>query len=152
MIIDSAYESASMPSFQYFQNQPDQKSQKSKFPNDSLSLSVVLQYAETARKQSFEAFCRTQPLVKTYREKVAETLQAMVQAGSKLGETVEIPAAYAAAFSLVKESFEAHLAALDDWISAVGQNNESQADTAMASARQSGHQLESALEGLSTKS
>lgn len=139
-----------MASFQHFQQQAE-KSQKSKFPNEVLSLSVVLQYAETAKKQSFEALCRVQPLVKTYRDKIAQTSQAMDQAGSKLGEEVEIPAAYGAALALVKESFSGHLAALDAWTSALTQKDESQAERAMANAKESGQRLESALNDLSVK-
>lgn len=140
-----------MPSFQHFQNFADQKSQKSKFPNEVLSLSVVLQYAGTAKGQSFEALCRIHPLVKTYRDKVEETLQAMIQAGSALGEETEIPEAYSAAFALVKESFAVHLGALDGWMSALIQKNESHSDKSMASVKQSGEQLESALHRLSVK-
>lgn len=141
-----------MPSFQnFFPNQPGAKSQKPSFPNESLSLSVVLQYAETAKKQSLEAFCRTQPLVKAYREKVEGTLEAIVQTGSKLEEESEVPAAYAAGLSKVKETFKVHLAALDEWIRAFSQKNASQAEKAMAETQQSGRQLEAALQSLSER-
>jgi hypothetical protein len=140
-----------MPSFQHFQNQAAQKSPTSKFSNEVLSLSVVLQYAETAKKQSFEAVCRIQPLVKTYRDKVEETSQAMIHASSKLGEEVEIPAAYSAALALVKESFAVHLGALEEWMSALAQKNESHSEKAMANTRHSGEQLESVLHRLSAK-
>ena len=140
-----------MPSFQHFQHQADQKSAKSKFPNEVLSLSVVLQYAETARKQSVEALCRVQPLVKTYRDKVQETSQALVQAGSKLEEEVEIPATYTATLTLVKESFAAHLGALEEWMSAFAQKDESLSGKAMSSVQQSGEQLASALNRLSAR-
>lgn len=139
-----------MHGFQHFQN-PAEKSQKSKYPNEVFSLSVVMQYAETARKQSFEALCRIQPLVKTYRDKVDETLQAMTKAGSALQEEVEVPDAYAAALALVKESFAVHLRALEDWMSAFAQKNESDSEKAMATVKQSGEQLESALNGLTVK-
>lgn len=131
-----------MASFQYFQNQSAQ--------SQSLSLSVILQYAENARKQSFEALCRMSPLVKSYRDKVEETMRAMVQADSTLAEEAEIPPVYTAAFTLVKESFKAHLGALDESLGVFAQGDESQSDKVMADVRQSGQQLESALNNLST--
>lgn len=140
-----------MHGFQHFQN-PAEKSQKSKYPNEVFSLSVVMQYAETARKQSFDALCRIQPLVKTYRDKVQETSEAMSKAGSTLQEEVEVPDAYAAALSLVKESFTIHLRALEEWMNAFAQKNESDSEKAMASVKLSGAQLESALSGLTVKS
>jgi hypothetical protein len=149
-ILTRSSEDGAMPSFQHFQNQAAQKSPTSKFPNEVLSLSVVLQYAETAKKQSFEALCRIQPLVKTYRDKVDQTSQAMIQASSKLGEEVEVPAAYTAALSLVKESFAVHLAALEEWMSAFAQKNESHSEKAMATVQKSGEQLGSALDRLSS--
>jgi hypothetical protein len=140
-----------MANFHHFQNQAEQQSQKSKFPNEVLSLSVVLQYAETAKKQNFEALCRIQPLVKTYRDKVEATSQAMLQAGSKLGEEVEIPAAYSANLNSVKESFAVHLEALEEWMKAFTQKNEPVAEKAMTNVQQSGEQLESALHRLSAR-
>lgn len=119
-------------------------------PNDSLSLSVVLQYAETAKKQSFEAFCRTSPLVKTYRDKVQQTAKAMDEAGAKLGEEAEIPAAYSAALSGVKEGFALHLRALDGLLEAFAQKDEAGAGTALASVKQSGEGLQSVLNQLSS--
>ncbi len=139
-----------MASFQQFQHQAQLQSQKSTMPNDSLSLSVVLGYAETARKQSFEAFCRTHPLVKTYRDKVQQTSQAMSEAGSKLGEEVELPTAYSAALTAVKDSFALHLRALDDWLGAFAQKDEPSSLTAMASVKQSGEQLQAGLGQLSS--
>ena len=140
-----------MHGFQHFQNSTE-KSQKSKYPNEVFSLSVVMQYAETARMQSFEALCRIQPLVKTYRDKVQEASQAMSKASLTLQEEVEIPDAYAAALSQVKESFTVHLKALEELMSAFSTKNESDSEKAMASVKQSGAQLESALNGLTVKS
>ncbi len=138
-----------MHSFQHFQNQSSQQSPTSGFPNEGLSLSVVLEYAGTAKKQSFEALCRIRPLVKTYRDKVEETSQAMTEAGSKLGE--EIPAAYTAALPLVKESFAVHLSALEEWMSAFAEKNESQSEKALATVQSSGEQLKSALNRLTLR-
>lgn len=140
-----------MPSFQHFQNQAEQKSQKAKFANESLSLSTILEYAESAKKQNFEAVCRLQPLVKTYRDKIGDTLQAITQAESSLGQETEIPPAYAAALTLVKESFAVHIQALEEWLKSLTQKTEPQADRAVVEVKQSGEQLESALQGLSMK-
>lgn len=140
-----------MPSFQHFQNQAEQKSQKAKFANESLSLSTILEYAESAKKQNFEAVCRLQPLVKTYRDKIGDTLQAITQAESSLGQETEIPPAYAAALTLVKESFAVHIQALEAWLKSLTQKTEPQAHKAVLEVKQSGEQLESALQGLSLK-
>ena len=138
-----------MTSFHHFhQNQAQQKANKSKFATDSFSLSGLLQYAETAKKSSFEALCHLQPLVKTYRDKVMATSQAMIQAESSLGGDAEIPADYAAALNLVKESFKTHLDSLEEWMTALTQKNEPHSDKAIGSVQQSGKQLEKALEGL----
>lgn len=110
---------------------------------------MILQYAETAKKQSFEALCRLHPLVKTYRDKVVETSEAMVQAESSLGD--EAPVAYLAALAQVKEGFTVHVGALDEWMSALAQKEEALSDQAMTKAKQSGAQLESALNGLTIK-
>ncbi len=140
-----------MQSFHNFQNPSGQTSPTPKLPNETLSLSVVLEYAETAKKQSFEALCRVQPLVKTYRDKVEQTSQSMLQASSKLGEELEIPAAYTAALTLVKESFAEHLAALEEWTNAFAQKNESHSEKAMTTVQKSGEQLEVALNRLSAR-
>lgn len=138
-----------MPSFQHFHSQAEQKSQKPKFSNDGLSLSVILQYAESAKKQNFEALCRVQPLIKTYRDKVKEVLLAMTQAESSLAQETEVPAAYAAAYASVSESFTLHLGALDEWTSGLTNKDEPQSEQAMAKVKQSGAQLEAALQKLS---
>lgn len=139
-----------MPSFSHhFQFQAEQN--KPKFPNETLNLSLILQYAETARKQSLEALCRLHPLVKTYRDKVAETSKAMLDAESSLGAETEVPPTYTAALTLVKEGFAGHLLALDEWLSALTQKDDARAEKAMASTKQSGGQLEAALNGLSMK-
>lgn len=139
-----------MASFQQFQHQAQLQSQKSTIPNDSLSLSVVLQYAETARKQNFEAFCRIQPLVKTYRDKVQQTSRAMTEAGARLGEEAEVPPAYTAALGQVRDSFEHHLRALDDWMDGFAQKDEPRSVAAMASVKQSGEQLQTRLSQLAS--
>ena len=77
MNIKGSFEGAAMSSFQHFQNQAEQKSKRPKFHNEALSLSGLFQYAESAEKQSFQALCRLQPLVKAYRDKIAETSRAM---------------------------------------------------------------------------
>jgi len=138
-----------MPSFQHFQNQAEQKSKKPKFANEGLSLSELLQYAESAKKQSFEALCRLQPLVKTYRDKIQETSSAMRQVESSLDGEAEIPAAYAEALSLAKESFAAHLGALEEWMGVLTQKKESHSEPVMTKVKQSGKRLESSLKGLS---
>lgn len=137
-----------MPSFQHLQNQAEQKSNKSKFSNEAFSLSGLMQYAESAKKQSFDALCHLQPLVKTYRDKIAETSQAMMQTESTLGDEAEIPEAYVEALTQVKESFKAHLGALDGWMSVLSQKKESDSDQAIAKVRQSGDRLAASLEGL----
>jgi hypothetical protein len=147
--ITRSYESVSMASFQHFQNQAEQKSRKPKFSVEALNLSGLLQYAESAKKQSFEALCRLQPLVKTYRDKIEETSQAMIQAESSLDGETEIPAAYTAALTLVKESFAVHLSSLEEWMSVLAQKRETQSEKAMAKVQQSGEQLEISLRGLS---
>jgi hypothetical protein len=141
-------EAVAMPSFQHFQNQAEQQSRKSKFPSEALSLSGLLQYVESAKKQSFEALCRLQPLVKTYRDKIEETSQAMIQAESSLDAETEIPVAYTAALTLVKESFQVHLGSLEEWMSVLTQKRESHSEEAMAKVKQSGEQLETSLKGL----
>jgi hypothetical protein len=138
-----------MSNFQHFQNQAEQKSNKPKFSTEALSLSGLLQYAESAKKQSFEAVCRLQPLVKTYREKIEKTSQAMIQAESSLEGETEIPAAYAAALTRVKESFAVHLGSLEEWMSVLTEKRESHSEKAMAKVKQSGEQLETSLKGLS---
>lgn len=137
-----------MSSFQQFQNQAEQKSKGPKFANTSLSLSVLLQYAESAQKQNFEALCRLQPLIKTHRDKVQETSQAMVQTGSSFEGESEIPAAYTAAYTLVKESFSTYLSSLDEWMGVLSQKNESQSKKALEKVKQSAEQLELSLQGL----
>ena len=107
-----------------------------------------MQFAETAKKQSFQALCGLQPLVKTYRDKIEETSQAMIQTESSLDED-EVPEAYAAALALVKESFADHLGALEELMAALTQKNESRAEAAMSKVKQSGDQLGNTLEGLS---
>lgn len=138
-----------MPSFQHFQRQAEQKSNKAKFPNEALSLSGLMQYADSAKKQSFESLCRVHALVKTYRDKIQETSQAMIQTESSLGDGGEVPAPYAAAFALVKESFALHLAALDEWCAVLSQKRESESEAAIKKVKQSGEQLEASLMGLS---
>lgn len=140
-----------MPSFQHFQGQADHRSSPAKLANEGLSLSVVLRFAETAKKQSFESFCRIQPLVKSYRDKVDETSKAIAQAGSQLEGEVEVPAGYAAHLALVQESFAQHLGALDGWMRALTEKDEPQSAQAMLQAQQSGQQLEAALQRLSAK-
>ena len=108
-----------------------------------------MQFAESARKLNFEAVCRVQPLVKTYRDKIQATSKAILEAESALEGEAEIPAGYAASLSLVKEGFKAHLGSLDEWMSALGQKREADADKAMVRVQQSGRQLEDSLQGLS---
>ncbi len=131
--------------------QAQQQSNKPKFATETLSLSVILQYAENAKKQSFEALCRLQPLVKSYRDKIAETSQAMLSAESSLGSEAEIPVEYAAALLLVKEGFATHLQALDEWMGALAQKDDPLSGKAIERTKQSGAQLESALSGLTIK-
>lgn len=137
-----------MPSFQHFQNQAEQKSNKSKFTNEGFSLSGLLQYAESAQKQSFESLCRLKPLVKTYKDKVEETSQAIIQAESSFQEEAEIPGTYTAALTLVKESFAKHLGALEVLMSVLTQKHEPDSEKAIADLKGSGVQLENALNGL----
>ena len=118
--------------------------------NQDLSLSGVMQFAESARKLNFEAVCRVQPLVKSYRDKVQATSKAMLDAESALQGEAEIPASYAASLNQIKEGFTAHLGSLDEWMNALGQKREADADKAMARVQQSGRQLEDSLQGLST--
>ena len=141
-----------MASFHHFQNQGGRTPQKSAIPNQDLTLSGVMQYTESARKLNFEAVCRLQPLVKTYRDKVQKTSQAMLQAESALEGEAEIPASYAAGLTQVKEGFTVHLGALDEWMTALGQKSEADADKALAKVQQSGKQLEESLQGLSVPS
>ncbi len=144
------YEEDVMASFSHhFQAQ--QQSNKPKFATETLSLSVILQYAENAKKQSFEALCRLQPLVESYRDKIAETSQAMLSAESSLGSEAEIPVEYAAALLLVKEGFATHLQALDEWMGALAQKDDPLSGKAIERTKQSGAQLESALSGLTIK-
>lgn len=138
-----------MPSFQHFQNQAEQKSRKPKFATEALSLSGLLQYAESAKKQSFDALCRLQPLVKTYHDKIEETFQAMGQAESTFEPEAELPGDYATALASVKASFEEHLRALAQWMNVLSQKKESQSEKAMTDVKQSGQQLETSLKGLS---
>lgn len=141
-----------MPSFSHhFQFQAEQNQNKPRFAHETLSLSLIMQYAETAKKQSSEALYRLHPLVKTYRDKVAETSKAMLDAESSLGAETEVPPTYTAALTLVKEGFAGHLLALDEWLSALTQKDDARAEKAMASTKQSGGQLEVALSGLSMK-
>ena len=137
-----------MPSFQHFQQHAGQKSAKPKFSNDTLNLSMILQYAESAKKQSFQALCRVQPLVKSYRDKIDETSKAMMAAESSLGGEADIPPDYAAALGQVKEGFAEHLAALDAWMGVLTLKNESKAEGALVKVKQSGERLESSLKGL----
>ena len=118
------------------------------FSNEALSLSGLLQYAESAQKQSFQAICRLQPLVKTYRDKIEETSKAMIQAESSLGGEGDVPPDYAAALSLVKESFTAHLGALGEWMTVLTQKQEANSEKAIVKVKQSGAQLEASLKGL----
>lgn len=148
-ILTGFLEDTSMPSFQHFQNQAEQKSGKPKYSNDTLTLSVILQYAESAKKKSFEALCGVRPLVKAYRDKIQETSQAMAQAESTFEDETEIPEAYAAALALVKESFALHLKALDELMSGLAEKSEAQAAGAVAKVKQSGQQLETSLKQLS---
>lgn len=141
-------EVAVMPSFQHFQQHAGQKSAKPKFSNDTLNLSMILQYAESAKKQSFQALCRVQPLVKSYRDKIDETSKAMMAAESSLGGEADIPPDYAAALGQVKEGFAEHLAALDAWMGVLTLKNESKAEGALVKVKQSGERLESSLKGL----
>ena len=134
-----------MPSFQHFQSQAN----KSKSPSQDLSLSGVLEYAESARKMNFEALCRVQPLVKTYRDKIRQTSKAMIDAEAALEGEAEIPAGYAAGLSAVKEGFTAHLGSLDEWMNVLAQKREADSERAIAQVRQSGQQLEMSLQGLS---
>ena len=144
------YEEDVMASFSHhFQAQ--QQSNRPKFATETLSLSVLLQYAENAKRQSFEALCRLQPLVKSYRDKIAETSQAMLSAESSLGSEAEIPVEYAAALLLVKEGFATHLQALDEWMGALAQKDDPLSGKAIERTKQSGAQLESALSGLTIK-
>lgn len=139
-----------MTSFQqHFQSQSDQSSQRPKYSNDVLSLSVVLQFAESAQKQSFEALYRVQPLVKSYRDKVEEVSLAMAQAESSLSKETEVPATYTAAYALVNESFAVHLGALDEWTSTLINKDAPGSEQAMTKVKQSGEQLEAALSKLS---
>lgn len=141
-----------MPSFSHhFQNPVDQKANRPKFGTETLSLSMLLQYAENAKKQSFEALCHLQPLVKSYRDKVAETSQAMIEAESSLGNEAEIPETYSSALSLVKQGFSQHIEALDMWMGALARKDSSRADQAAAETKQTGGQLETALQALSTR-
>lgn len=137
-----------MSSFQHFQNQAEQKSNKPKFANTSLSLSVLLQYAESAQKQNFEALCRLQPLVKTHRDKVEETSQAMVQTESSLEGGEELPVAYTTALALVKDSFADYLGSLDEWMSVLVEKKESLSEKVLRQVKQSAEQLETSLKGL----
>lgn len=138
-----------MASFQHFQSQAEQQSRKPKFSDEVLSLSGLLEYADSAKKQSFDAVWRLQPLVKTYRDKVQQTSQAVVQAESNFEKDAEIPQSYVASLALVKESFAVHLASLEDWISVLAQKRESDSDEAISRVRQSGQQLETSLKSLS---
>lgn len=141
-----------MASFSHhFQNPTEQKTNRPVFASETLSLSTLLQYAENAKKQNFEALCRLQPLVKSYRDKLAETSQAMVEAESALGNETQIPATYGSALSLVKQGFSQHLEALDMWMGALARKESSQTEQAMAEAKQTGAELESALQALSTR-
>ena len=138
-----------MASFQHFHSQAGQNAQKPKFSNDGLSLSVILQFAETAKKQNFDALCRVQPLIKTYRDKVQEVSRSMAQAESSLSQETEVPATYAAAYAVVSESFTLHLGALDEWTNGLTNKDEPQSEQAMAKVKQSGEQLGAALSNLS---
>lgn len=137
-----------MQSFHHFQNQAQQKPKESKFSGGTLNLSGLMEYAGTAKKQGFEALCRLQPLVKTYQSSIKKAAQAMQEAESALGEA-EIPPDYAAALIQVKESFAAHLKALDQWTKVLAEKKEAHSDKAMTSVKQTGKELETALEGLS---
>lgn len=108
-----------------------------------------MEYAGTAKKQGFEALCRLQPLVKTYQDSIKKASQAMREAESALGEEAEIPPDYAAALIQVKGSFAKHLKALDQWMKVLAEKNEAHSDNAMADVKQTGKELETALEGLS---
>ena len=138
-----------MPSFQSFQNQAEQKSNKPKFSAGAFSLSGLMDYAESAKKQNFEAVCRLQPLVKTYRSKVEETSVAMAQAESSFEGEGDIPEAYTSALGSIKESFAAHLGALEEWMNVLTQKRESDSEAAIAKVKQSGQELETSLLGLS---
>lgn len=149
MNIKGSFEGAAMSSFQHFQNQAEQKSKRPKFHNEALSLSGLFQYAESAEKQSFQALCRLQPLVKAYRDKIAETSRAMSQAGDSLEGEAKIPEAYTASLAIVKQGFSAHLEALEGWMRVLADKRESDSKQAMADVKQSGKQLEASLEALS---
>lgn len=137
-----------MPSFQHFQRQAEQSPQRQKYSNDVLSLSVILQYAESAKKQNFDALCRVQPLVKSYRDKVDGVSKAMRQAESSLVGETDVPPSYTAAYALVEESFSTHIAALDEWASSLTNKNAPQSEQAMIKVQQSGERLETALQNL----
>ena len=137
-----------MPSFQHLQNQAEQNSNKPKFSNEGLSLSGLLQYAESAQKQSFESLCRLQPLVKTYRDKVEETSQAIIQAESSFDGEAEIPDAYTAALTLVKDSFAEHLGSLEVLMNVLTKKQELDTEKLISDVKKSGEQLGSSLEGL----
>ena len=141
-----------MPSFQHFQNQAEQKANKPKFANEALSLSGLMQFADSAKKQSFEAVCRVLPLVKTYRQKIDETAQAIAQTESSLGDQADIPPDYSSALNQVKEGFSTHLGALDDWMDVLNQKDESRAESAKAKVKQSGERLQASLQGLTVPS
>ena len=137
-----------MPSFQHFQNQSGRTPQKPAMANQDLSLSGVMQFAESARKLNFEALCRVQPLVKSYRDKVQATSKAMLEAETALEGEADIPASYTASLSLIREGFTAHLGSLDEWMNALGQKREADADKAMAKVQQSGRQARSPADNL----
>ena len=138
-----------VPSFQHLHNQAGQKSGKPNSSVEALNLSLLMQYADSAEKQSFEALCRIQPLVKAYRAKIEETSQAMGRAESSFAEQAEIPEAYAAALSLVKESFAVHIGSLDEWMTVLAEKKESDSSKAKSKVKQTGDQLATTLERLS---
>lgn len=141
-------EDSLMPSFQHFQNQAEQKPSQSRVPSGTFSLSGLLEFTDSAKKQSFAALCNLTPLVKSYRDKIEEVSQAMIQTESSLGAEAEVPAGYGEALELVKESFRAHLASLDEWMSVLKDKRESQSDQAIKAVKQSGERLQGSLQGL----
>lgn len=68
---------------------------------------------------------------------------------SSLGEETEIPPTYVAALSQVKEGFKTHLGALDGWLGVLTQKREADSEKAIAGVKQTGEQLQAALNGLS---
>lgn len=145
-------EGQDMPNFSHhFQNQAKSEVSSSSLAPDALSLSTVLQYAESAQKQSFEALCRMQPLIKTYRDKVIQTSQAMSEASTSLGVETKVPPAFIAALALVQEGFSGHIEALDEWMRSLTQKGDARVEPLMAKVKDSGARLEQALQGFAMR-